>query len=164
MFFVNFRSNGIDGFYINQTYQVKTETVNVIFVSPVTNAVYKIFMYHVSFRSSVVSTDRTIRPYTVSIDTAEVAWYNLVETEGFSIIYMIVHDIHNNTESVIMKRFNHLLHFGNTNFPMVRVCGERTFRCVKVNGIITPVILRKGETFIRKAVIIYRKKMDMCNT
>ena len=151
----------IDGLHIDQTHQIETETVNVVFVGPVVDTVYNVLTDHAAFGSGVVAADGAAGPDALLTDTAEIGRYDLINAEGLIVVDMIINHIHDDAETIVMQCLYHLLHFLDTNFSVIRICGIGAFRDIEVYGVITPVILGLGEGFVRKAEIINRQQMNM---
>ena len=124
------------GFDINESNQVKAETVNMVFIRPVIDGIYNVFADHRALGGSIVSAAGTIG----TIFPAEITGNQSVKAEIICVINVVVYHIHNNTDAVIMKHFDHLLHFTDTHFTMIWVCGIGAFRNIEVGRVLTPII------------------------
>ncbi len=155
----------VDRFCVKKTDQVKTETIDMVFLCPVHNRIYNILPHHFSFRSSIISTSGSVRIASVRICSWEVTRYNFIKTESIRIIYMVVNYVHDNVDTIIMKGLNHLFHFFYSDISVIRICRIRTLRNIVIDRIIAPVILSGIQfCFIYGTVIINRKQMKMGDT
>ena len=77
---------------------------------------------------------------------------------------MIVYDVHDDTDTVIMQPFDHLLHFADANRAVIGVAGIGSFWNIIVHRIIAPVILRLFEVaFVHAAKVVNRQQMKVRN-
>ncbi len=165
MGFVNCLHHRIDGFRIDQTHQIKAEAVDVIFIRPVGDGVYDVLLYHSALAGGVISTAGAGRVASGGSDAAKIAGDDLVEAERLCIVHMVVHHVHDDADSIVMKTFYHLLKFRNTDLTIVGVCGVGAFGDVVVLRVIAPVevvFLEIG--FVNGAVVIAGQQMDVGNT
>ena len=79
MLFVDCIYNLIDRFGIQQSYKVKTEAVNMVFVCPVINRIHNIFLYHRALGSRIISASGTVGIAAVRIRSGEVFRHQLVK-------------------------------------------------------------------------------------
>ena len=160
MIFVYSCYNLFNGIHIQQSYQVKTEAVDVILVCPVIHRIHNILANHITLGSGIIATTGGIR-----IHAGEISRYNLVEAKLIRIIYMVIYHIHDNTNLVLMQGIYHLFHFCHTSGSIIRICGIRTFRCIVIYRIIAPVKLWFSQFgLIHRAIVIYRQQMQMGNS
>ena len=129
----------VNGFGIDQADQIKTETIDVIFICPVIHGVHYVFFDHFTLRCGVIAATGTCRIITHRGNSTEETGYDLVKAKAFGIINMVIDNIHNHADSVIMQTFDHLLKFFYSDFAIVRIGGIRTFRYIVVLRIVSPV-------------------------
>ncbi len=78
---------------------------------------------------------------------------------------MIIHDVHIHTDTILMKCLNHLFHFIDAHFPVIRICAVRPFWHIVVLRVISPVKLRCIQLcLIDCRIIITGQNLHMCDT
>ena len=151
----------IHGFRIVQRHQIKTESVNVIFLRPVANRAHHKTAEHLPLTRRLVSAvgaigNRAVLPLTV-----------IIVRNGFlkrriEIVRMIVYHIHNHADAGLMQRLNHFLHFPDTYLAVERIGCIRALRHIVLYRVITPVECFRI-VFRHTAEIKNRKEMHMRN-
>ena len=78
---------------------------------------------------------------------------------------VIIHHIHNHSDSGIMKSLHHLLHLAHTSGRVGRISGIRTLRSIVIQRIISPIISVCPEIgLVNRIIIIRREDMHMSHT
>ena len=147
----------LNGLHIDQTHQIKAKTVDMVFIRPVVDAVYNVLAHHAAFGCGVVAAERTVGPTTVFTDAAEIGGHDLIEAERLVVIDMVVHHIHDDTHAVVMEALDHLLHFPYANFAVVGIGGKASLGNIVIDGIVAPVVLGLGQTFVCKTIVVNRQ-------
>ena len=159
MYFINGSTNCIHGIYIEDTHQVETEAVEVIFFCPVLHGINNELADHGALGSNIVAAAGSILAGSVEITGNE-----SVEAV-VSVVGMVVNNVHNHANTGIMESLYHLLEFVDSYFAVIRVSRVGAFGSIVVNRIITPVELRCIQLgFINGTVIIYGQEMNGSNT
>ena len=122
MLLVHRTNNFIDGHGIQKADKVKTETVEMILISPVADGINDVLTHHRTLGCRVISAAGTVGVFSV-FGSGEIIGYDLIEAEVLRVINVVVDNIHNNTDAVIVQSLNHLLHFTDTHCTIVRVSG-----------------------------------------
>ena len=161
---VNLGDQLIDGVGVNETHQIEAETVDMIFISPVFNGVHDVLSDHAPLRGGIVAAAGGVDQCAVAVETAEVHGNDLVEAEVISLINMVVHHVHNHTQTSVVQSLDHLLCFLHANSTVVRVGGIRALRNVEVNRVITPVVLGQGKGLVGETVVVHGQNMHMGDT
>ena len=160
---VDFIHQGIDGVHVDQAHKVEPETVDMVLVGPVFDAVHDVLAYHAPLGGGVVAAAGAVGIGAVGFDPAEVIGDDLVEAEILGFVHVVVDHVHDHADAVVVEALDHLLHFFDTDFTVVGVGGIGAFGNVEVHGIISPVELGVFPIFIRPAVVENGQQMQMGN-
>ena len=148
-----------------KSHKVKTETINMILCCPVNNRFYDILSNHWTLSSCFVTTAWTIWEATVFVLSIIVVREWLIEVRIICSCCVIINNIHNNSDTTLMKWLNHLLELVDSYFTVVRVCWIRAFWEVVVFRVIAPVVLSLIKLcFINAWKVKCRHNLNVCNS
>ena len=95
------------------------------------------------------------------VNSAEVSGDNLIYAEASGIVNVVIHHVHHDAQSGVVHRLDHLLHFPHTDASVEGVCGIGAFRNIEIYGVIAPVVLQMGGSFIGKTIVEGGHQVDM---
>ena len=156
-------TNWIHSCYIMKSHKVEAETVNVIFACPICNGINHILSEHKMFTCCIVWTARTVWESSVIVHSVVII-RNCSLKPRIRGIGVVIDNIHNYTDSGIMKCLNHLLTFLDSHFTLFRICWIRTLGAVVVDGIVAPVVLVHNVlALVNRTEIIERHNLHILN-
>ena len=146
------------------THKVKAKTINMIFLSPIYYWIYHEFSEHSFVRRCYITASASIKILVLWVHSEVIAWYGFFKTAVTCWINMIVNNVHNNAYTSVMQRLYHLFKLINSYLTLCRIGRVRTFRNIKINRIIAPIILRGMHCLVYRAKIKHRIKMYIIYT
>ena len=133
-------ANPIHRLHIDQPHEIKSKTIDVIFLGPIPDRLPNEMTDHRTLRCDLVTAARTIGPGTIGPGTVIIVRNRLLKGGFITLIGVVIHHIHNHADACLMKCLNHLLHLTNPYFAMIRICRIGALRHIIILGIIAPVI------------------------
>ena len=118
----------------------------MVFVGPVLHGVDNVVGHLLMVRCCLVATAGGIAPGAVVTVTIVVSGSGQLEVGTLVLSGMVVHHIHNNTDSGVVQSLNHLFHFAHPALGVGGIGGVGAFRGVVVLRVISPVILVAGKS------------------
>ena len=147
------------------THKVEAETVNVILIDPIAHRLYHKSAHHLAIRSRFIAATAAIGIASILSETVEISWGCKIERIPVSVESMVINHIHNDPDSVFVKRLHHLLELPYPTARIKRISTERALRDVVVLRIVTPAIFVKFKMFfINGTEIIGWHNMNMINS
>ena len=133
----------------------------MVFGQPVAQAVYHELTVHCTLGGSLVSAAASVGWDTRGVVSIVVVGDDLVQ-RGIDVIGVVVHDIHDNTKSGVVKALDHPLEFRDPDFTVVGIRAVAAFGYVVVLGVIAPVELRLVQTgLVDGSIVVDRLQMHM---
>ena len=139
---VKSRPDGVHGVNIVDAHQVKTEAVKMILRCPVGEGVDHVFLVHRTVGGSFVAAAGTVGIGSLRVLAVVVARNGEVEPvvlAGAAVVRVVVHNVHDDADTLVVKCLHHLLEFLDAHAAVIRIGGVGAFRGVVVHGIIAPV-------------------------
>ena len=146
---------------VQKPHQVKPEPVDVVFLGPIEHGVHDILADHGALGGGVIAAGGAVGIGAIRGNPAEISGDNPVEAEVFSVIDVIVHHVHDHTQTGIVEGFHHSLHLPDPGGADSGVGRVGAFGHVEIHRIIAPVVLGTAKAFVRIAVIKYGKQVDV---
>ena len=152
----------VHGLDVMQPHQVETETIDVIFLGPITDRLHHVTPHHRTFAGGLVSATGTVREIPVRIVAVKIPRHRTFEIASMCLGRMVKHHVHNHPDAGFVQSHDHLLEFPDTDFGSKRVCRIRALGYLIVLRVIPPVILRLVRfRFIHRRKIERREQMYM---
>ena len=152
--------NTIHQLRIQQTHQIKAETVHVVLFRPVEHGIENVLRTHTAFRCQFIAASRAVGSSSVLVLTVIVPGY-CTPKPGLQRIGVVIYHIHNHPETVLMQRLDGFFQFPDAYLSMVGIGRVASFRNIVVNRIVAPVILLVTAAFVHGTIIVNRHQLDV---
>ena len=74
----------------------------MVFIRPITDGIHNVLPYHAALARRIISTAGTARIASVLVDSGKIPRHKLVNTEFLGAVYMVINDIHDDTDACLM--------------------------------------------------------------
>ena len=126
---------------IMDRHQIKPETIQMIFLGPITHRLDDVFPHHRMIAGGLISASRAVAKASIGPHPVKIARNGPLESALLGREGMIVNHVKDHPDARLMQGLYHLLKLLDPYFWIVRISGIRTLRHIIVFGIISPVIL-----------------------
>ena len=123
-------------------HQVKTETVDVVFLDPILHALNHELAHSLAFARRLVTATAAVAVGAVGVLAVVVIGTRALEVAAVDVPGVVVHHVENHLNASLVQSLYHLLEFVDTYFGLVGVGGVSAFGYIVVYRVIAPVILR----------------------
>ena len=136
-------------------HQVKTKSVNVVFINPILHALYHETAHHKLFTSRLIATARAIGILSILSFTIIIVWIGALKVRVVDIISVIIDNVEDNSDASLVEGLHHLLKLTDATERICRVSTITTLRDIIVYRVVPPIILRFVQLgLVHRAIVI----------
>ena len=148
----------IHGFNIVNTHQIHTESIEVVFFSPIVETLNHVLAHERLVAGCFVVASGTVAIRAIGILAIESVGVGALEIAVFNIHRVVIHHIENHGNTGIVERLHHLLKFAHTHFRLKGIGRIGAFGHVVVERVVAPIELRAFEVFFIHRSIVERRE------
>ena len=143
-----------------KTHKVKAQAVKIVFLYPIGSRINHKLAKHISFGRRIVSAS-ACRGVCARRSVSVIIVRNYAVKGAVCIIGVIINNVHNNSDSRLVKSGNHLLILINSKLSLIGIGRVATLGNVIVLRIIAPVKRRIRICLVNRCVIVNGKQMNV---
>ncbi len=130
----------VHGLNIMDAHQIKAETVDMIFLSPVADGIQHIKPHHAAVAGRFTAAAAGVGKAAVRHGAVIIIGHGQMLKRFIRIIGMIVDHVQDDADACPVQGQDHLLHLPYPFCPVIRIRRVRPLRAIVIKGIIAPVV------------------------